>query len=68
MNQPKRITFQGNKYVRFSKHKDLGKGISEGPFYKLDKVESDWLYMPDLAFCMGQSKEPLAMHRIQIAF
>lgn len=67
VNQPARLELNGQKFKRVSKHRDLGNGISEGPFYQI-VGESDvrFLYMPDLGFSLGKSPI-LAMHRVQVA-
>jgi hypothetical protein len=66
VNQPARLELNGQKFIRFSKHRDLGNGITEGPLYQIAKdADPKYLYLPDLGFVLG--KTPLlAMHRIQV--
>ena len=66
VNQPARLELNGQKFLRVTKHRDLGNGITEGPLYQIDKnPDPTYLYMPDLGFVLG--KTPLlAMHRIQV--
>ncbi|TXH46610.1 MAG: hypothetical protein E6Q97_29120 [Desulfurellales bacterium] len=67
VNQPARLELNGQKFKRVSKHKDLGSGISEGPFYQIvGESNVRFLYMPDLGFLFGKSPL-LAMHRVQVA-
>lgn len=68
ITQPLHIEHNGQKFRRFSKHRDLGNGISEGPLYRpADEAGAvKWLYLPDLGFTLGKSPL-LAMHRIQVA-
>lgn len=67
VNQPARIELNGQKYKRVSKWRDLGNGISEGPFYQITKdADPKYLFLPDLGFVLG--KTPLlVMHRVQVA-
>ena len=67
VNQPARLALNGQKFRRFSKHRDLGNGITEGPLYQIEKdADPKYLYLPDLGFVLG--KTPLlAMHRVQVA-
>ena len=66
MNQPQTIVFQRRKYKLATPHKDLGNGISEGPFYSRRGVNpKDWQFLPDAAFLLGQTTTPAFMHCIQ---
>ena len=66
MNQLQTIVFQRRKYKLATPHKDLGNGISEGPFYSRRGVNpKDWQFLPDAAFLLGQTTTPAFMHCIQ---
>ena len=59
MNQPKQIVFAGVRYTLISPVKDLGNGISEGPFYSKPGVDpADWAYTPDAGFLAGPATGP----------
>lgn len=61
VNQPEVIIHDGIPYYLDSPLKELGNGVTEGPFY----VTSPFKYTPDQTFLTGQSSTPLVMHKIQ---
>ncbi len=64
--QPKIITFQRRKYTLVQPHKEIGNGISEGPFYKRRGVDpQDWMFLPDAAYLLGTTDVPSFMYVIQ---
>lgn len=67
INQPYRLKFGDYKFVRVSKYVDHGNGLSEGPFYRHSgmPVGSPDVWLPDLAFVLGQTTTPTAMHYIR---
>ncbi len=66
INQPYRLKFGGYRFVRVSKYVDHGDGLSEGPFYRhWDDTESPDVWLPDLAFVLGKTETPSAMHFIR---
>jgi hypothetical protein len=66
INQPYRLKFGDYKFVRVSKYVDRGNGVSEGPYYQHagDATNGD-VWLPDLAFVLGQTSTPTAMHYIR---
>lgn len=67
IQQPKKLTFGEWKFVRVSKYVDHGDGLSEGPFYQHagQTEENADVWLPDLAFVLGKSETPSAMHYIR---
>jgi len=67
INQPYRLKFGDYKFVRVSKYVDHGNGLSEGPFYQHagETSQNGDVWLPDLAFVLGQTTTPTAMHFIR---
>ena len=65
-NQPETIKFGDHTYTlqeRWTPIDDEA-GIAEGPFYTRNGGYHLTLYMPDLAYLLGQTEQPTVMHRI----
>lgn len=61
IHQPRVIRFHDKVFTLKSKFVELGGGITEGPFYEDTEGNT---YLPDLAYTLGQTETPVAMHRV----
>lgn len=63
MKQPKTIKFNGDTYTLKIGYEISEKtGIGMGPFYERTPAAPGFLFMPDLAFLLGQTTVPTFMH------
>jgi len=68
MKQPKTIKFHGDVYtlkVEYEINEKTGIGI--GPLYERKPAADGYLFMPDLAFLLGQTTLPTFMHPMKQA-
>ena len=63
MKQPKTIKFNGDTYtLKVDYEIDEKTGIGIGPLYERKPKAEGYLFMPDLAYLLGQTTVPTFMH------
>jgi len=65
----KRVLFEGTRYNLVVPYRAVSEDppLSEGPFYAPGRTRNpEFGFLPDARFLAGLTKEPSAMHRVQL--